>query len=127
MKQSMLYLLLLYSFTSCSGQKPLGTELLQQEKIIEMPGVNGRIDHLAINLKENMLYVAALGNNSIEVVDIKRGLVLHSIKGLDEPQGVAYIPVANELVVANGGNGNCIFYNASTYGVIATIEFGSDA
>lgn len=127
MKQSILYLLLLYSITSCSGQKPFGAELLQQEKTIEMPGVNGRIDHMAINLKESIVYVAALGNNSIEVVDIKKGLVVHSIKGLDEPQGVAYIPAANELVVATGGNGNCLFYNASTYEVIATIALDGDA
>ena len=127
MKQNMLYLLLLCNIISCSGQKPFGTELLRQEKIIQMPGVKGRIDHMAINLSESIVYVAALGNNSIEVVDIKKGLVVHSIKGLDEPQGVAYISATNELVVANGGNGNCVFYNAITYEVIATIDLGGDA
>src|SRR5262245_32145527 len=34
---------------------------------IELPGVEGRIDHLAVDLKRERLYVAALGNDSVEV------------------------------------------------------------
>jgi hypothetical protein len=115
------------AFISCNGQKPFGTEHLKLEKTIEMPGVKGRIDHMAVNLKTNIIYIAALGNNSIEVVDLNKGTIIHSIKELDEPQGVAYIPESNELVVANGGDGNCIFYNASTYEVIATVKLKGDA
>jgi DNA-binding beta-propeller fold protein YncE len=59
--------------------------------------------------------VAALGNNSVEVVDIMKETVLHSIKAVDEPQGVAYIPQQQEIFVANGGNGDCYFYNANSF------------
>ncbi|TKK72059.1 YncE family protein [Ilyomonas limi] len=118
---------MLYCCISCNGQPPLGTDHLTLEKSIEMPEVSGRIDHLTINLKDNLVYVAALGSNTVEVVDLNRGKVIHSIKGLDEPQGVCYLPVQNELVVANGGNGNCMFYNAVTYATIATVHLGSDA
>ena len=127
LKEAILYLLLPFSSFSCSGQKTFGTEYLQLVKTIEMPGVKGRIDHLAVNVKENIIYLAASGNNSIEVVDIKKGLVLHSIEGLSEPQGVAYIPETNELIVANGGDGKCIFYNASDYAVITTLHLAGDA
>ena len=123
----MAYFLIICFFTQCKGQKPFGTEHLELEKEIPMPEVKGRIDHMAINLKEQMLYVAALGNNTIEVVDLKAGKLVHSIKGLDQPQGVAYIPETNELVVANGGNGNCIFFNAVTFEKIATIRLDGDA
>ncbi len=122
MKLIILQLSLIVCFTSCKAQADFGTEKLKLEKIIEMPGVSGRIDHLAINLKEQKIYIAALGNNSIEVVDLRKAAIVHSIKGLDEPQGVAYITEHNEIAVANGGNGNCIFYNAADYSIITTLH-----
>jgi DNA-binding beta-propeller fold protein YncE len=94
---------------------------------IELSGVNGRIDHLDYNLKDQLVYAAALGNNSLEIADINTGLVVHSIKGLDEPQGVAYIPQHNEIFVANGGNGMCEFYDAKSYKRTASVKLSSDA
>jgi len=47
---------------------------------IPLPHVSGRIDHLAINLKKQIIFIAALGNNSVEVVDLKQNKVIHSIK-----------------------------------------------
>jgi WD40 repeat protein len=94
---------------------------------IALPGVQGRIDHMDYNLKDQLIYVAALGNNSLEIADIKTGQVVHSIKGLDEPQGVAYIPQHNEIFVANGGSGMCEFYNAETYEKTASVKLSSDA
>src|SRR3954454_18837096 len=122
MKHLLLLVILLDSCTSCNAQQSFGTEYLKLEKVIKMPGVNGRIDHLTINLANKTIYVAALGNNTVEVVDLNKGTVIHSIKGLDELQGVCYMPAQNELVVANGGNGNFLFYNALTYAITALID-----
>src|SRR6478609_4727293 len=93
MKHQLLLAIVLYSCTSCNAQQSFGTEYLKLEKVIEMPGVNGRIDHLTLNPANNTIYVAALGNNTVEVIDLNKGTVTHSIKGLDEPQGVCYLPV----------------------------------
>src|SRR5215204_598643 len=114
-------------FLSCKGQKTFGGDELNLRQSITLTGVQGRIDHLDINLSDEIVYIAALGNNSLEAVDLKKGKLLHSIKGLDEPQGVAYIPQTNEIMVANGGNGDCKFYNAATFESTATISLGSDA
>jgi len=114
-------------YWGCKGQKPFGQNLLAKQTTIPMPGVKGRIDHLDVNLKEKIVYVAALGNNSLEIVDIDKGKVLHSIKGLDEPQGVAYIPQQQEIFVANGGNGDCYFYNAHSFEKTETLHLSSDA
>jgi len=65
-----------------------------------MPGVKRRIDHLDVNLNDQVVYVAALGNNTLEAVDLHTGKVIHSIPGLDEPQGVGYIPQTGEIFVA---------------------------
>lgn len=103
------YLVCTCCLPGCKGQESFGTDYLKLEKVIEMPGVSGRIDHMAINLKDQVVYMAALGNHSIEVIDLRKGAVIHSIKGLNKPQGVAYIPEHNEFVVANGSNINCVF------------------
>src|SRR6266446_3057408 len=65
---------------------------LQLIQRIPVPGVNGRIDHFTAYPKRRLLIFAALGNNSLEIVNTFEGKVVQSIKGLDEPQGVVYVP-----------------------------------
>src|SRR5262245_53605896 len=60
------------------------------EQKIPLGEVRGRIDHLAINLARQRLFVAELGNNSLGIVDLAAGKVLRRIGGLEEPQGVVY-------------------------------------
>src|SRR5512132_3360050 len=84
---------------------------LTLEKTIPLPGVQGRIDHLSIDLAGQRLFVAALGNDTVEVVDLKQGKAGHRITGLAEPQGVLYVPSANRLYVANGKDGSLRIYD----------------
>src|SRR5437868_13853493 len=69
---------------------------------IVMPGVNGRIDHFAVDLKGHRLFVAALGNDTVEVLDIDANRHAKSLPGFREPQGLAYLPQSNRVYVANG-------------------------
>ena len=115
------------TFSSCKGQETFGENYLQLTKTISLPGIKGRIDHLDINLKEQIVYIAALGSNAVEVVDLKTGKAVHTITGLDEPQGICYIPLHDEIFVANGGTGDCYFYNANAYEKVAAISLKSDA
>lgn len=94
---------------------------------IILEGVKGRIDHLAFNDRQGIVYVAALGNNTVEVIDLKKEAVINSIKGLDEPQGIRYIPETNSIVVANGGNGELMFFDATSLKMIKSIKLGDDA
>jgi len=47
------------------------------------------------------LFVAALGNNTVEVIDISARVRSHTITGILNPQGVAYAPEAKKLFVAS--------------------------
>ena len=94
---------------------------------IPLPNVSGRIDHIAFDAADGLAFVAALGNNTIEVVNIKTNQVVHTIKGLKEPQGVVYIPSLKKLVVANDENGACIFFDATNYQQIKVIDLKDDA
>src|SRR4051812_32514205 len=80
-----------------------GQPALALVRTIPLPNVRGRMDHLAVDLAGGRLFVAALGNNSIEEVDIRGGRWVARIQGLREPQGVAFIPESMKLFVANGG------------------------
>jgi len=94
---------------------------------IAMPGVAGRIDHLSIDLEGRRLFVSALGNDTVEVLDLASGKDVQSIKGMREPQGVLYVPESAKLFVANGGDGSCKILDGYTYKVLATVHLPSDA
>lgn len=118
--------ILLLSLATSWGQS--GTsEPLKLETTIPIADVQGRIDHLSVDLKNQRLFVAALGNNTVEVLDIKGAKRLHTISGLHEPQGVLYVPGENRLLVANAKDGTCRIYNASSFQLLQTINYGDDA
>src|SRR5689334_20757187 len=78
---------------------------LRMVQTIALPGVEGRIDHMAVDLKDERLFVAALGNNTVEVVDLRAGKRVRSIPGFHEPQGVGFAPEFNKLFIANARTG----------------------
>jgi YVTN family beta-propeller protein len=103
------------------------SELLKLETTIPMANVQGRIDHLSIDLKGQRLFVAALGNNSLEVIDLKANKQVTSIHGLAEPQGIAYIPSSNLVFVANGNDGSVRAFDAASWKMLKSIPYGDDA
>ena len=94
---------------------------------IAMPGVRGRIDHLSVDVKGHRLFVSALGNNTVEVLDLTSGKDIHSIGGMHEPQGVFYAPESNRIFVANGGDGVVRVLDGSSYRQLSTVQLSSDA
>jgi hypothetical protein len=99
---------------------------LQLEEQIPVPSVAGRIDHFSADAKRKRLFVSALGNNSLEVIDVFAGRVIHSIKGLAQPQGALYVPAVDKLYVANAEDGKVRVYEGATYTLRKTIDFGTD-
>src|SRR5438128_4229321 len=97
------------------------------EAQIPLGEVSGRIDHLAIDVKRQRLFVAELGNDTLGVVDLAAGKVLRTIAGLKEPQGVAYVAFADSIYVANAGDGSVWVLRGDDLVSIGRIELGSDA
>src|ERR1700726_4417235 len=94
---------------------------------IPVPGVTGRIDHFTAYTKKRLLIFAALGNNTVEIVNTFEGKVIHSIKGLNEPQGVLYVPEFDKLFVANAGNGTVNVYDGKTWALRKSISLGEES
>src|SRR6266516_1872992 len=103
------------------------TAPLKLTKTIALPGVEGRIDHLAFDAAGERLFVCALGNNTVEVVDLRQGVRVHSITGLGSPQGIAYIPELDRLFIANDTGGICKIYDAKSFQPVGEIDFKDDA
>jgi YVTN family beta-propeller protein len=97
------------------------------EAKIPLGQVSGRIDHLGIDAKRQRLFVAELGNNSVGVVDLAASKVLRRITGLSEPQGVAYVPFTDSILVANAGDGSVRVLRGEDLTPIGRIELGDDA
>ena len=115
------------AFAVGCGAQPRPTPPLALERTIDLPGVSGRIDHLALDPARQRLFVAELGNGTVEALDLKTGRSLGRIARLSEPQGIAYLPSRDELVVASGGDGTVRFYRAADLAPLASLDLGDDA
>jgi DNA-binding beta-propeller fold protein YncE len=102
-------------------------EPLTLERSIELPHVEGRIDHLAFDAAGEHLFVAALGNNSVEVLDVKAGTHVRSLPGFREPQGIAVAPEAKLAAVANGQGEGLQFLSLTDYRSGASVRLGDDS
>jgi DNA-binding beta-propeller fold protein YncE len=114
--------LIFVSLQTASGQMPLalvGT--------IDLPRVEGRIDHLAADIAAQRLYVAALGNNTVEVVDLESNTHLKSLPGFREPQGIAVVPDGKLVAVANGQGEGVQFIDAGDYHPAKAVRLGDDS
>src|SRR5437660_10141395 len=107
------------------GAPEKGPLLLVQE--IPLPNVGGRIDHFTFDRKRKRVMGAALGNNTVEVVDTFSGRDIHSITGAAEPQGVVYLGELNRLFVANGTDGKLRVYDGDGFKLLNTRDIGEDA
>jgi DNA-binding beta-propeller fold protein YncE len=100
---------------------------LKLEHTISLPGVKGRFDHFAIDTNTHRLFVAALGNDTLEILDVAAGKRLHTIRGLHKPTGVVFLPGENQFGVANGNDGTFRVYEGNAYKEIARIDGLDDA
>src|SRR4051812_23985707 len=97
------------------------------ERTIALPSVAGRIDHLAVDIERRRLFVAELGNNTVDVVDLTTGSVVRRLDGLKEPQGVGYSAAAETLAVANAGDGSVRLFRGADLTPAGGVALGDDA
>jgi sugar lactone lactonase YvrE len=103
------------------------SNLLTQVQTIPLDGVEGRIDHFGLDAKGKRLFVSALGNDTVEVVDLAAGKVTQHIRDLHAPQGIGFATESNRLAVANDQDGSCRLYDGTSLQQTATVELKDDA
>ncbi|HLQ66922.1 MAG TPA: hypothetical protein VK123_06805 [Candidatus Limnocylindrales bacterium] len=100
---------------------------LRQVQTIALDGVEGRIDHMAIDAPNRRLFVAALGNGTVEVLDLRSGRRIQSMRGFHEPQGLGFVASPPRLFVSNGGGGTCDVFDGATLAHLRTLQLPDDA
>jgi hypothetical protein len=101
--------------------------LLTNVQVVVLPGVQGRIDHFAVDPTGQRLFVSALGNHTLEVLDVAAGKRITSIPDLNEPQGVAFLQTLHRIVVATRAGGTITSFDDTNYQRLATIPNLPDA
>jgi DNA-binding beta-propeller fold protein YncE len=119
-------LLALSSLGSTRAVGAAASAALELESKIYLGEVHGRLDHLAIDLSRQRLFVAELGNDSVGVVELKRGTV-RTLAELNEPQGVGYVPSTDTLYVANARDGAVRLFQGGGLMPAGQIVLGEDA
>ena len=131
MKNLCLALLIFLAAVACASQKsetPQGSETsaLRQVQSVQLPDVAGRIDHLALDSEGERLFVAALGNDTVEVIDLKAGNRTEEIKNLKEPQGVVFVTESNKLLVTQGEGDTLDIYDGTSLTLLDQVVLGDD-
>lgn len=120
-------LILATTFLTASCSRTTAKDPLDLAQTIAMEGVSGRIDHMAFDPEGGRLFVACLGNGTVEVIEVDSGRRDGTIGGLREPQGVLYVPEFHRIVIASGGDGTVRFYDGKSLQQIRSIDFKDDA
>jgi hypothetical protein len=108
-------LVLLFAAAALGARQ--ATEPLKLIRTIPLPGSKAASSLLA----------AALGNNTVKVVDLNAGQHTLSVKVLHEPQNVLLVPQRNRIYVANGEDGQLTIFEGTSFSPLHTIGFSGNA
>jgi DNA-binding beta-propeller fold protein YncE len=103
------------------------SQVLLLKTHIALPDVKGRIDHFSVDVKGQRLFMAGVGNHTLEVIDLQSGKRVRTIPDLAEPQGVYYDSATNHLYVACGLDGVTRIYDGTTFQLLGSVKFPDDA
>ena len=118
------------SFTPARSQSGAASKRAATEKplvfteAIPLENAKGRFDHFAMG--GGRLFVAALGSNAVEAINLSGRILDHTITGIPDPQGIAFSPETNKLFIASGA-GKVYIYDAKSYDQIAAVDFEGGA
>jgi DNA-binding beta-propeller fold protein YncE len=106
------------------GQTPSTLQLMSR---IPLAKVDGRMDHVGVDVAGQRLFAAAFDNNTVEVIDLKAGKQAHTIANLEHPQQTYFDGPTNHLFVSSEGNGSVKVFDGSTFALLATTQLSTDA
>jgi hypothetical protein len=112
------------AFSSIAHAQERESPPMREVQEIPLPGVQGRIDHFTIDTKRKRVIFSGLGNNTVQVVDVFAGRMIHQIDGQAEPQGTLYLAEWDKLFIANSADGHVNVYDGTKFALIDTIDFG---
>jgi YVTN family beta-propeller protein len=111
------------SIVAHQSSSPTEARPMVLTEAIPLEGVKGRFDHFGTSGRK--VFISALGNNTVEVIDVSGRTLEHTITGVPNPQGVVYAPEVNELFVASS-KGKLYIYDGTSFDLITSIDYHGD-
>src|SRR3989442_10068755 len=112
----------LIGYTGTTGSQEGGKQPFRLVQTISLPNVKGRLDHMDVDVMGKGLFVAAVENGTVEVVDLEAGKWAHSIHGFKKPQGALYVAELGKLFVASGDDGMLRVFRGDTLDLLDAIK-----
>ena len=126
MKHLTASLLSMLAFVSVAARAE-STSVLALARTIPLPDVSGLIGPMAADPIHHRLFVAATGNNTVEVLDLQGNKRIETITGCAKPQGILFLPKPNLLYVTGNSEGELKIYDCDSFRAVKTIGSLPDA
>jgi hypothetical protein len=107
-----------------SAQEKQTLRLVQS---IPLPGVKGRLDHIGVDLGKKRLFVAAAGNNSLEVVDLTGGKVIKSLTGFKDTQDALFLGRDFNKMYVSSLDGHLRVFQGGTFWLVQDFKIEPDS
>ena len=104
---------------SIHGQGELPLKLVQK---IPIPNVQGRFDHLDVDVEGKRLFVVAVEGGSMEVISLGTGRWIRSIPGFKTPTEMCYAPELNKLFVVSRDDGMVKVFRGDSLDLIDSLK-----
>lgn len=105
----------------------VSADSLELVQTIALKGRAGKLDHLALDAKRERLMLANTINNTLDIIDLKSGKLLESVKSQQGIQGVAYAPDLDRVIVGLQIRGFCNIFDGENYKLLKSIKFEDDS
>jgi hypothetical protein len=105
------------------GQDAVTLRLVQT---IPLPGVNGRLDHMAADLEKKRLFVAAVANGTLEVIDLGAGKVINSLTGFKDTQDALFLGGHFNKLYVSSLDGTLRIFQGESFRLIQALKLEPD-
>jgi hypothetical protein len=99
---------------------------LQLRQTIQLPGVNGRLDHMAVDLEKRRLFVAAVANGTLEVLDLGAGKVINSLTGFKDTQDAVFIGGHFNKLYVSSLDGTLRIFQGESFRLVQALKLEPD-
>ncbi len=89
--------------------------------------VQGRFDHLAVDLKGNRLFATAESAHQVLVFNLGDGKFIRAITGIEIPHSVFVREDLDRIYITDGGAGELRIYDGKTYRQIGAVKLKVDS
>jgi hypothetical protein len=119
------------SFIACFVVPPSQTSAQEKQALrlvqtIPLPGVAGRLDHMGVDVEERRLFVAAVANNTLEVVDLAGGKVIQSLGGFKDTQDALFLGEDFNKLYVSSLDGHVRVFQGETFRLVQDFKVEPD-